>query len=269
MKVCQEATECSWNDGSKTKYYLVIFDQLQGHSRGLIRAPESCVRGPLTFTPPSRLLRLEAMVPDLKRTLKSVQQICLGAAGCFQQYSTMRSSALTSEATFQELCSLLKPFHLIRNWNLLQCQRLSNISFTSYSGSPSTTMGGGRACGFLPGIGSSRAADNFTMLNTRCNCLIPWGNLRWQANSPTWRSISKGPSLRCDNFRDRRAILISDMSRYTWSPGLNTGARDLQLQQYIMSSCALRIADLASSVADCILFVNSLTVRGLPQGSAQ
>ena len=24
--------ECSWNDGGKTKYYLVIFDQLQGHS---------------------------------------------------------------------------------------------------------------------------------------------------------------------------------------------------------------------------------------------
>ena len=39
--------ECSWNDGSKTKYYLVIFDQLQGHSGGLIQAPESYVRGPL------------------------------------------------------------------------------------------------------------------------------------------------------------------------------------------------------------------------------
>jgi len=41
--------ECSWNDGGKTKYYLVIFDQLQGHSGGLIRALESCVRGPLTI----------------------------------------------------------------------------------------------------------------------------------------------------------------------------------------------------------------------------
>jgi len=40
--------ECSWNDGSKTKYYIVIFDQLQGHSGGLIQAPESFVRGPLT-----------------------------------------------------------------------------------------------------------------------------------------------------------------------------------------------------------------------------
>ena len=49
MKVCQEATECSWNDGGKTKYYLVIFDQLQDHSEGLIQAPESCVRGSLTW----------------------------------------------------------------------------------------------------------------------------------------------------------------------------------------------------------------------------
>jgi len=40
--------ECSWNDGGKTKYYIVIFDQLQGHSGGLIRALESFVRGPLT-----------------------------------------------------------------------------------------------------------------------------------------------------------------------------------------------------------------------------
>jgi len=39
--------EYFWNDGGKTKYYLVIFDQLQGHSGELIRAPESCVRGPL------------------------------------------------------------------------------------------------------------------------------------------------------------------------------------------------------------------------------
>jgi len=37
--------ECSWNDGDKTKYYIVIFDQLQGHSEGLIWAPESFVRG--------------------------------------------------------------------------------------------------------------------------------------------------------------------------------------------------------------------------------
>ena len=49
MKVCQEAIECSWNDRNKTKYYLVIFDQLQGHSRGLIQASEQCTRGPLTL----------------------------------------------------------------------------------------------------------------------------------------------------------------------------------------------------------------------------
>jgi len=42
--------EYSWNNGGKTKYYLVIFDWLQGHSRGLIRTPESCVRGPLIPT---------------------------------------------------------------------------------------------------------------------------------------------------------------------------------------------------------------------------
>jgi len=36
-------------------------------------APESCVRGPLTFTPPPRLLCLEAMVPGLKMALKSVR----------------------------------------------------------------------------------------------------------------------------------------------------------------------------------------------------
>ena len=41
-RVCLE----QWD---KTKYYVVIFDQLQGHSGGLIWAPESCVRGPLTL----------------------------------------------------------------------------------------------------------------------------------------------------------------------------------------------------------------------------
>jgi len=40
--------ECSWNDESKTKYYVVILDQLQGHSGGLVQALESRVRGPLT-----------------------------------------------------------------------------------------------------------------------------------------------------------------------------------------------------------------------------
>ena len=32
----------------KFKYYIVIFDWLQGYSGGLIWAPELCVRGPLT-----------------------------------------------------------------------------------------------------------------------------------------------------------------------------------------------------------------------------
>jgi len=49
-KVCWVATECSWNDGSKTQYYVVILDQLQGCSGGLERALEWCVRDPLTET---------------------------------------------------------------------------------------------------------------------------------------------------------------------------------------------------------------------------
>ena len=42
------ATECSWNDGSKTQYYIVILDRLLGRSGGLEQAPEWRVRGPLT-----------------------------------------------------------------------------------------------------------------------------------------------------------------------------------------------------------------------------
>jgi len=41
--------ECSRNDGSKTQYYYVILDQLQGRSGGQERAPESWIRGPLTI----------------------------------------------------------------------------------------------------------------------------------------------------------------------------------------------------------------------------
>ena len=40
--------ECSQNDGSKTQYYIVILDQLQGRSGALEQAPESQIRGPLT-----------------------------------------------------------------------------------------------------------------------------------------------------------------------------------------------------------------------------
>ena len=68
---------------SKTKYYIVIFDQLQGHSGELMQAPESHVRGPLTFTPPPGLLCLKAIVLDLKRVSKSIWQMCLGATGYF------------------------------------------------------------------------------------------------------------------------------------------------------------------------------------------
>ena len=42
------ATEHSRNDGSKAQYYVVILDRLQDRSRGLERAPELRIRGPLT-----------------------------------------------------------------------------------------------------------------------------------------------------------------------------------------------------------------------------
>jgi len=42
------ATECSWNNGSKAQYYVVILDRLLGRSGGLEWAPEWRVRGPLT-----------------------------------------------------------------------------------------------------------------------------------------------------------------------------------------------------------------------------
>jgi len=82
-KVHWVATECSRNDGSRTQYYIVILDWLRGHSGGLERASEWWIRGPLTFTPPPRLLRLEAIVLNLKRVSKSTRQMCLGAARCF------------------------------------------------------------------------------------------------------------------------------------------------------------------------------------------
>ena len=47
-KVHWMATECSRNDGSKTQYYIVILDRLQGRSGGLEWAPESWIRGFLT-----------------------------------------------------------------------------------------------------------------------------------------------------------------------------------------------------------------------------
>jgi len=83
-KVHWVAMECSRNNGSKTQYYVVILDQLQGCSGELEWAPESQIRDPLTFTPLSRLLRLKAMVLDLKRVSKSIWRMCLGAAGYLQ-----------------------------------------------------------------------------------------------------------------------------------------------------------------------------------------
>jgi len=51
------ATECSWNDGSKTQYYYVILDRLPGRSGGLERALEWRVRGPLTVAVSSTVKR--------------------------------------------------------------------------------------------------------------------------------------------------------------------------------------------------------------------
>jgi len=47
-KVYWVATECSRNDGSKTQYYIVILDRLQGRSGALKWALESQIRGALT-----------------------------------------------------------------------------------------------------------------------------------------------------------------------------------------------------------------------------
>ena len=41
--------ECSRNDGSKTQYYVVILDRLQGRSGAPEQALESRIRGPLTI----------------------------------------------------------------------------------------------------------------------------------------------------------------------------------------------------------------------------
>ena len=136
-------------------------------------APERCHaiqgwkwRRPLTFTLPSRLLHLGAMDFGRKILSNSVHQICLGALGCLRWNSAMRAGAETLEVDSQELCSWLYPFHLMRYWNLLRCQRLSSISSTSYSASPSMTMGSGWSSVFHSGIGSSGAGVSFTTLNT-------------------------------------------------------------------------------------------------------
>ena len=96
----------------------------------------------------------------------SAGQMCLGAPGYLQWNSTVSSGAETSEADFQKLCSWPYPFHLIKYWNLLQCQQLSSISSTSHSASLSMTMGGGWSSVMHPVIGSSGAGVSFTILNT-------------------------------------------------------------------------------------------------------
>jgi len=120
----------------------------------------------------------EQWTPDEKILSNSMHRMCLGAPGCLRWNSAMSAGAETLEADSQELCSWLYPFHLMRYWNLLWCQRLSSIFSTSYSASLSMTMGSGWSSIFCPGIGSSGARVSFTTLNTGWSCFILCGSFR-------------------------------------------------------------------------------------------
>jgi len=120
----------------------------------------------------------EQWTPDEKILSNSVRRMCLGALGCLQWNSAVSAGAETSEVDSQELCSRPYPFHLMRYWNLLRCQRLLSISSTSHSTSPSMTMGGGWSSIFRPGIGLSRAGVSFITLNTGWSCFILCGSFR-------------------------------------------------------------------------------------------
>ena len=152
---------------------------------------EQCQQGSFILTPFSRLLCLEAMVPERKIVSKFTCQMCLEAVGCLQQNSTTRSSAEILETTSQELCSLPNPFYFTRNQNLLLFQWLSKISSTSYSFSL-LIITGGRDLDLLPEIGSSGAVDSFTILNMEQSFFITCSNLRQQARGPTCYSTTKG-----------------------------------------------------------------------------
>jgi len=76
--------ERSWNDGSKTQYYIVILDRLQDRSRGLERAPESRIRGLLT---------------EMGKTIE------IGSVSCDEKYP------------FNNIISFL--FYIITNFSLL------------------------------------------------------------------------------------------------------------------------------------------------------
>jgi len=115
------------------------------------------------------------MDSEWKMLLNSARRTCLGAPGCLRWNSAVSSGAKTSEADSQELCSRPYPFHLMRYWNRLQYQRLSSISSTSHSASPSMTMGGGWSSILRPVIGLSGAGVSFTTLNTGWSCFIRYG----------------------------------------------------------------------------------------------
>ena len=191
----------------------------------------------------------------------SVHQICLRAPGCLRWNSAVSSGTETSEVDSQELCSRLYPFHLMRYWNLLQCQRLSSISSTSHFASPSMTIGSGWSSVLCPVIRLSGARVSFTMLNTGWSCFIRYGSFRRQAIGLILRSTTKGLSPQCKSFCEEYIVRISNVSRKTLSSGLNTRAGVLHQSQYLfMSSCALQITDFASLITILILSVNSLTI---------
>ena len=203
--------------------------------------------------------------------LNSMYWMCLRAPGCLQQNFAVSSGAETLETDFQELCSQLYLFHLIRYWNLLWYQRLSSIFSTSYSASPLMTMSSRWSSVFRPMIRSSGAGVSFTMLNTGQNCFIWCSSFKQQAIGLICRSTTKRPSCWCESFCEGHIVQISNISRKTLSLGLNTKARVLHWSQYLfMSSYALQIADFASSIAVLILSMNSLTIsrpEGFCQGS--
>ena len=118
-------------------------------------------------------------------------------------------------------------------------------------------MGSGGGSGLLPGIGSVRVVESFTILNMKWSFFIARGSLSLQAIGLTWQD----PSLQCDSLVKDLVILMSEASKNTQSLGWNIGAEVLlQLQYQAMSPYAFQIIDFASLTAIFIYSINLLTV---------
>jgi len=78
--------ECFQNDRSKTQYYVVILDRLQGHSRGLERALELWIRGPFTVSSKCNL----DMVPAEMwyRNKQNVAHLCVFGVTAYTHISS-------------------------------------------------------------------------------------------------------------------------------------------------------------------------------------